>query len=277
MDNCEKSYTRKIKKPKHIIQNARDARRSRKGSLKWLIILGYLIYLLMIVMTQLPFIAEQVTNRAVYDNEPIESHLKFTNDGRQSHYYIERENKSLPGTIDVYYYPKDNSMYTNVINIKSLTIYCRSMYYDECKDVFGIDPFDNSNYYKWYFIEKNHLAVVITSESDLEMLKFVDVPKPNTVSVNGVNWLEGKEYQYIAKEGIALSNISSGSTNVDIYFKPTDIDVEGPVAVLSGSRNKIQINEELKLDGSGSYDPTPGVEIINHIWDFGEGNFTSGT
>lgn len=276
MNNCEKSSTGKIKKPKHITQSPRDAHRSRKASLKWLIILGYLIYLLMIVMTQLPFIAEHVSNRAVYDGDPIESHLKFTNDGRQTHYYIERENKSLPGTIDVYYYPKDNTLYTNVINIKSLTIYCRSMYYDECKDVFGIDPFDNSNYYKWYFIEKNHLAVVITSECDLEMLKFVDAPKPNTVSVDGLNWAEGKEYQYISSEGIALSNIPSGSTNVDIYFKPTDIDVKGPVAVISGSRNKIQVNEELKLDGSGSYDPNPGIEIINYVWDFGEGNFTSG-
>jgi len=245
-----------------------------RSKLKWLIIFGYLLYLFLILMTQLPFIAEHFASRTIYDSDVIESHLSFPADGRQSHYYVELSNQSMVGYIDVYYYPKSNTLRTKVENIKSLTIYCRSMYYDECKDVFGIDPNDNSNYYKWYFIEKNHLNVNIDSNNDLETLKFIDAPQPSAVYVDGVQWTEPEQYQYLTIKGIALSNVSAGSTNVDLYFKSTPDSA--PVAMIIASRAWLVVNQTLSLDGSGSYDIDPDGEITNYIWDFGDGNFSTG-
>ncbi|WP_455392630.1 PKD domain-containing protein [[Eubacterium] cellulosolvens] len=269
MTKCSKSRRKNTKCSIHPL-----AVKQKKTSLKWLVVLGYLIYLLMIIMTQLPFIAEQVSYRAILNDDLIEYHLIFTADGYQSHYYIERANQSLPGTIDVYYYPESNTLKTNSVNIVNLTIYCRSMYYDECKDVFGFDPNENSNYYKWFFIEKDHLIVNIISDSNISTLKFVDAPKPSLVIVDSVRWTEGKEYHFKPSEGIALSNVSVGMTNVDIYFKSPP--AAAPVAQITASRTRVYINESLVLDGSGSYDPKPNGYIANYIWDYGEGNFSSG-
>jgi hypothetical protein len=245
-----------------------------KTRLKWLVIIGYLLYILLIFLSQLPLLAEFFTNQALIDNDEIEYHLSFNTNGRQSHYYIERANQSKPGRIDVYYYPDSNTLKTEVENIKILTIFARSMYYDECKDVYGIDPDDNSNYYKWYFIEKNHLNVNIDSDSDIETLRFVDVPKPYAVYVDGIQWTESNEYYYAADSGVALSNVSSGTTNVDLYFKspPTG----APVAKIEPIRKVVQVDDLIKLNGSASYDTNPTGYITNYIWDFGEGNFTSG-
>lgn len=264
------------KNSKHTIKKVlrNNRKRSIRASLTWLIVLGYLVYIFLILMTRLPFMAEQYTEQSM--PELIESHLYFNTDGKQSHYYIERVNSSAPARIDVFYYPQSNTLRTTLRNVKLLTIYCRSMYNDECKDVFGIDPSKNSNYYKWFFIEKNHLNVNINSDTDLEVLKFVDAPKPNSVMVNGKLLLEPNDYEYLPNQGIAISNVSAGSSTVDIYFKPNSDEVYGPIAKIVCNKMLIQVNEELELDGSSSYDTNPEGNITNYLWDFGDGNFTSG-
>jgi PKD repeat protein len=248
--------------------------RQKHLSLKWLVILSYLIYLLFIILSQIPYVAEQFIDNTRADSEPIEYHITFEVDGRQSHYRVERVNQSLQGKIDVYYYANSNTLKTNVRNIKSLTIYCRSMYYDECKDALGVDPYKNSNYYKWFFIEKNHLNVNIESDSEMDTLKFIDAPKPAQVIVDNVIWSDPEQYEYIPSTGVALSNISIGITNVDIYFKSSTF--EPPVAIIEPSKMILQISEPVNLDGSNSYDTSLNGYLSNYIWDFGDGNYTSG-
>ncbi len=247
---------------------------SKKVGLTWLVILGYLFYIFMVLIMRAPFLAEQYVENSI--PEVVESHLTFYSDDRQSHYDVELVDDSTPGRIDVSYYSESNTLRVTIVNIKSLTIYARSMYNDECQDVFGFDPNKNSNYYKWFFIEKNHLNVNIESDNALDILKFIDVPKPYSVIVNSKTCTEGKEYRYISDEGVALSQINSGSTNVDIYFKAIEEKIKAPIALIKASKYLIQVDEEVELDGSESYDQNSDGKIINYLWDFGDGNFTNG-
>jgi hypothetical protein len=173
--------------------------------------------------------------------------------------------------VDVIYTTASNSLDVDAENIKVLHIDCRSMYEDECQKVFGFDPSENSNYYKWYFIEKDHLNINIDSDSEIKELSFIDTPLPNKVVVNGVPIKEGIDYFYTDNFSTALSQVPYGHTNVDIYFKSTD--TTPPNAILYASKTVVGIDESILFDGSTSFD-TDG-NIMTHILDFGDGTFRS--
>jgi hypothetical protein len=187
----------------------------------------------------IPYLAD----RAIEDAEMKESytyHLKYPYDGQITHYYVERMNTTRIGRIDLTYTTATNSIVVKTENIKVLHIYCRSMYEDECRKVYGIDPSDNSNYFKWYFIEKNHLNVNIDSDTEIQEIKFIDTPIAYKVVVDGLTWAEGTDYFYTDSFSTALSDVPSGITNVDIYFKA--IAGTPPNAILSASKTLVPIN-----------------------------------
>jgi hypothetical protein len=253
---------------KSIETNRNSTRTSRHRSWKTIAIALYLTFLL---LSTIPYLADQTVETNMKDS--YEYHLTYRTDGRQSHYYVERVNSSSIGRIDLTYTTADNSLVVSSENIKVLHIYCRSMYEDECRKVFGIDHTDNSNYYKWYFIEKNHLNVNINTDSKIEELKFIDTPIPYKVIVNAVQWSEGVNYYYTENFSTALSNVPSGFSTVDIYFKSeTGIP---PVAVLNASKTIVAVNQTVEFDATGSFD-NDGI-ISTYLLDFGDGNFWSGT
>ena len=108
------------------------------------------IYLAFILVSKVPIFAEESIEINMKDS--YDYHLTYKTDGRQGHYYIERYNPTQYGYIDLVYTTSSNSIVVDAQNIKNLTVYCRSMYEDECRKVFGIDPWNNTNYYKWYFV-----------------------------------------------------------------------------------------------------------------------------
>lgn len=63
----------------------------------------------------------------------------FTVDGHISHYYIERENSSLPANVTIYHPENSLILYINTTNVKELWIDCESLYADE-KDTVWYDP-----------------------------------------------------------------------------------------------------------------------------------------
>ncbi len=229
------------------------------------------LYITFLLLSMIPFTADRIIEPQMQDT--YRYHLRYYNDGLQSHYYVERVNLNKPGKIEFTYTTSSNSLDVKCQNIKMLHIYCRSMYEDECKAVFGFDPLDNSNYYKWYFIEKNHLNVNIDSDQLIEELSFIDTPIPSKVIVNGATWEEGEEYFYTNNYGTVLSNVSSGNTNVDIYFQSSS--GIPPVAKLSVSKTNTAVDETIMFDASHSYDPDG--EIKTYILDFGDGTFRSGS
>jgi PKD repeat protein len=145
------------------------------------------------------------------------------------------------------------------------------MYEDECEDVFGFDPSDNSNYYKWYFIEKNHLTVIIESDYGFKELSFIDTPVPHQVIVNGLKWYEGRQYNYTNNYGTALSYVPKGNVHVDIYFKTND--KSRPFASFTADKTLTNIDTLINFNANASFDIDG--EIVSWIWDFGDG-FNSG-
>jgi PKD repeat protein len=252
-----------------LVGSSRDLKKKpTKRKRKWKLI-AIALYITFLLLSTIPYLADRSIEPNMVDS--YEYHLKYRKDGRQSHYYVERVNTSQIGRIDLIYTTDSNTLEVDVENIKVLNIYCRSMYEDECRKVFGIDPSDNSNYYKWYFIEKNHLNVNIDSEYEIEELSFIDTPFPYKVLVNNIEWKEGLDYFYSTDYTTALSNVPVGHTNVDIYFKPEN--GIPPVAILNASRTLVPINYNIAFDASNSYD-SDGL-ISRYIVDYGDGIYTS--
>ena len=245
-------------------------KRSKPTRRSWKLI-AIALYISFLLLSTIPFAADRTINTDM--KETYEYHLRYPRDGRQTHYYVERANASQAGEIDLIYTTSTNSLIVDAKNIKVLHIYCRSMYEDECKKVFGIDPDDNSNYYKWYFIEKNRLTVSINADNEIDELSFIDTPKPYKVVVNGKIWQDGSEYYYTDASGIALSNVPAESTIVEIYFKSQG--GTPPNAILNASRTLVALDQEIDFDASQSFD-TDGT-ISTYILDFGDGTFRSGS
>jgi hypothetical protein len=242
--------------------------KSRKRNWKAIIIALYITFLL---LSMIPFAADRAVEPQMKDSYTY--HLRYPQDGRQSHYYVERVDTSEVGKIDLTYTTSSNSLEVDVENLKVLWIYCRSMYEDECNKVYNIDPYDNSNYFKWYFIEKNHLNVNINSDNKIEELRFIDTPLPYKVLVNNVEWKESEKYNYTSDFSTAISDVPSGRSRVDIYFKPES--GLPPVAILNASKTVVAVNHTIDFDASGSYDPDGS--ILAYIFDFGDGTFKGGS
>ncbi len=260
-----------VQKSKSKHKSNKTIKKNRaKRSRTWKVI-AIALYITFLILSTIAFTADR--NIEPYMKDSYEYHLRYPKDGRQTHYYVERINTSRIGKIDLVYTTASNTLDVEVDNIKVLHIYCRSMYEDECREVYGIDPSDNSNYYKWYFIEKNHFNVNIDSDEEIEELKFIDTPLAYKVIVNGVKWEKDIDYFYeIDPSGMALSHVPSGHTIVDLYFKP--VAGTPPVAVLNASRMVVQVDHSVMFDGSGSYDPDGYIQSF--IFDFGEGTFRGG-
>jgi len=257
------------KKCKSHVKRKTHFEKNTKHRASWKII-ALALYLTFILLSTIAFTAD----RSIVPNmkSSYEYHLTYTKDGLQSHYYVERVDTSELGRIDLVYKTASNSLIVDAKNIKVLHIYCRSMYEDECRDVFGIDPDDDTNYYKWYFIEKNHLNVKVDTDHEFKELSFIDTPIPYNVSVNTREWwLTGINYTY-KNDGIVLTKVPSGHTNVDIYFKSNNLN--SPVAQLTVSKTIVGVGETITFNASSSYDPDG--EIISYVWDFGEGAYKIG-
>ena len=249
--------------------NLKTQKRKKSRCHTWIII-AIALYITFLLLSTIAFSADRTVETNM--KESYTYHLSWPKDGRQSHYYVERVDTSKEGRIDLTYTTASNTLVVDSKNIKVMHIFCRSMYEDECRKVYGIDPSDNTNYYKWYFIEKNHFNVNIESDSECEELAFIDTPLAYEVIVNSVKWKEGTDYFYKDNGGTALSHVPSGKTRVDLYFKPR----EGtpPTAILSASTTLASVNHTIVFDASQSYDLDGSISA--YVLDFGDGTFRGG-
>jgi PKD repeat protein len=175
------------------------------------------------------------------------------------------------GKIDLVYTTGSNSLSVKTENIQILHINCRSLYSEECERIYGIDPKDNSNYYKFYFNERDHLKVNIDSKNLIKELSLIDIPIPTKVVVNGMTWRRGIEYFITDNLGLVLTHVPAGQSMVDIYFKSKSSS--DPVAILKASKTIVAIDEAITFDASSSYD-SDGT-IVSYNLDFGDGTFYS--
>lgn len=88
---------------------------------------------LVALMMPVNTVAEALETKAFVDTNI------FTVDGYIEHYYIERENSSLPANITIYHPENSLVLYINTTNVKELWIDCESLYTDE-KDTVWYGP-----------------------------------------------------------------------------------------------------------------------------------------
>jgi len=249
---------------------------NHKGGGRWsrphqrTLVLIFSLYITFVFLSRVPYVAEQSMKISMKDS--YEYNLTFDTDGWQDHYYVERYEVDAPGIINLVYTTSSNTLTVTVDNIEVLWISCRSVFEDEAEDVYGIDPYDSSNFYKFYFIERDHLNVNIDSPQKVVELKFLDAPRPQEVWVDGMRWYEGSEYNFTSLGGIALSEVPMGHTTVDLYFKASD--ESSPIAKATAEPMVVPLGWSVGFSATGSFDPDG--QIISWTWDFGDGSFADG-
>lgn len=233
----------------------------------------YIACLAIIVITRLmPIVADIYIDSVMDDmDDEYSYHLRFPRDGYQSHYYVERWNTSAYGIIDLTYYTDSNTLDVETANIKVLGINSRSLYEDKCERVTGRSPYEDSNLYKKYFIERDLFTVNILTRDNrpIQNLSFTDTPIAYEVRVNSETWNEGEGYYYAPDYSMVIGYVPPGTTHVEIWFQSPGNT--GPIAIVDDDVITAEVDEVITFDGSSSHDDQ-GIEY--YYWDFGDGNFS---
>jgi PKD repeat protein len=249
---------------------------------KRILILGFALYVTFILLSRIPYIAESGTRQLLEDNmeDSYQYNLVFNEDGRQSHYYVERFDSAYPGIINLEYFTEPHTLEVQISNIRSLSIYSKEVYYDEANDVFLKNPYLQSELYyvfDYFTEERDEFTVNVYSDVEIEELRFIDAPQPVEVYVDGVEWwLSSENIHYsFEDDNIVLTYVPQGQTSIVIYYK----ERLKPHALFTISEeNTIQedskiygfINQAIEFDASDSHDNDDGGSITKYTWNFGD-------
>ncbi len=273
-----------MKEPKqrnsHRVSNMRGNRPKNNSKTKMplrkkIYLVAFTLYLTFILLSTIPYIAElELRSRQGEMDDKYDYHLIFEKDGEQSHYIVERVDTSINAEIILTYTTASNTLNVETINIKKLTIDCKSIYYDESMKVFKRDPYADSKYYKTYFKELDLFTVIVKTDNKIDELRFKFMPEPVQVFVNDVEWLENSNYQY-ESDTIILTEVPKGTTDVEVYFKekiPPVAQFKLDGVYPSDDKKKIygEIDTEITCDASDSKDDDGTIE--KYAWDFGDGS-----
>ena len=233
-----------------------------------LMVVLFALYVTFILISTVPYLAEQNLMRSKSKDEEFVSHLVFPEDGNYGHYkYVRLTNNESVGKIDLKYAFDTNTLYIEKVeNIKELEIDCQLLFENRYKEVFGKEPISLEFA---DFLEENDgiFTVIINTNTPMEKLEFIDTPLPKRVKVNKVDWWETKtSYYTLDQNNITITHIPKGSTTVEIYFK--DPGNKSPNAMFSASDYIALRNEQITFDASLSSDEDG--EIIDYIWDLGD-------
>ncbi len=239
-------------------------------------IVAFALYVTFILLSMVPYMAEsQIRTRQGSMDASYSYHLVFQEDGRQSHYDVTLVDPSKEGVIDITYTTASNTLDVTTTNIENLDIYCKDIYNDESENVFKLDPNDDDDYYKNYFIDQNLFTVKVETDHAITELRFRDAPEPGAVYVDGDEWwmAETIDYSFDGKD-IVLTHVPKDRTTVEIYFKVLPPEAKFTI----GEQNTITqenviygyINKDILFDGSGSNDADDEGIIEEYTWDFGD-------
>jgi len=245
-----------------------------------LLVLLFALYVTFILISTVPYLAEQNILRNRASTGTYESHLLFPANGTYGHYKnVVLLDGSYNGKIDLKYRFDSNTLFIERIeNVKELSIDCKLMYENKCQEVFENDPkILGTNYYKTYFVETTDgiFTVIINSNTPMEKLTFLDSPMPSKVVVNNKDWWEIQTGFYdVDDSDITITYIPQGLTTVKISFTKESTIGINPIPIFNATKYLGLKYEDILFDASESYDEDG--EIIDYLWDFGDGREGSG-
>ena len=161
----------------------------------------YALYVVFILLTQVPILAKESAERRA---ETVHDYyLTFTEDGYtpDGHYYVERSDTTRAGKVNVVYTMETNSLKVDAINVKTLVVYCHSIFEEKSMEVFGIAYDKDSSYYKKYFLDHEEPLTVNVATMDTLELVLIDIPYPYDVKVDDRRSDTTRSPQVTARQG----------------------------------------------------------------------------
>jgi PKD repeat protein len=240
-----------------------------------ILVVLYAVYIAFILVSAVPYLAENVNNRGEKVGDKYEYHVVLESDGDDvAHYFdIVRDDPTAPGTIDLEYSPSTHTLNVDISNIRELKLDCESFYKDEAEFLLGETYSDNPEYYKEWFIQggDNYIdpfTVNVDSDTAMTKLVFDGIPEPYEVYVDSVEeWWQTETNIVKSSDMVTISNVPATKTLVEIYFQSPDN--QAPTADFTSPSSAL-INTEVTFDASGSSDPDG--DTLTYSWDFGDGS-----
>jgi len=240
---------------------------TRMDAKRKLLVVLFTLYVTFIIISTIPYLAEQDLIRTRAPKDDYVSHLTFPSDGEYDHYknVVLLDNMSV-GKIDLKYTFETNTLYIQkMVNVKELVIDCQLMYKNKYKELFGREP---TKLETADFIEGNSgiFIAIINTNSPMEKLQFLGTPLPKAVFVNDADWWN-KSSNYTAEaNNITINHIPQGSTTIEIYFKESV--GKKPTAMFTADNYIVLRNETITFDASDSTDEDGTIK--DYIWDLGD-------
>ena len=227
----------------------------------------FVLYITLIILISTVYIAENEF-RGRIDFDKYQYKLTFPTDGKFEHYNVLRTDSNLPGYIDLKYTKSINRLEVETINIKELDIDCRSIAVEKNEEILGENYYLDTNAYKQFFIDKKQFTVVVDTDHRITT-SFTDVPFPYEVIVNDQPLKIGISYTY--SDGKISTVVPMGHSEVQINFVSKDSNA--PIARFFVEYDYLVPGEPMEFNASISSDDG---EIVNYLWDFGDGKHQSG-
>jgi len=241
------------------LKKVMDYRMNRK---KTLVIILYTLYVLGIFLTAVPYQAEVSMSNM---DSSYTLRRTFTQNGmhEDNMFNIVLINPELPGQVTVIYQTNPTSTHTLKVessNIKTLHLDCQKMF-DKWEDrVFKENWGGSTDYYKTYFVERDHFIVNVNSPQGIQDLQFLNTPQVSLVKFNGEYLTEGDsrlKYVNVGTGVTGLTNIPDGGDNtIELWFSSTDMDFDGILDQNDDDADGDGLNDawEEKYGGEGNLD-----------------------
>ncbi len=240
--------------------------RRERGRRRRLILTAYALWVVLVLLASVPYLAQTGTRKVVGDGE-YEYHPTFESDGNIDHYYVERADTSLGASIDLRYHMAERSVEIDAKNIVKLSVDCSSIARKHSVELMNIEYSEQPEAFHKYFYDMGYLEVDAVTTHDMEV-KWKHMPVPTAVVADG----EPYDGEWLQNGDDIVVDVPAGTHSYVLYFEDAP---QFPTAVIGVDHARNLVGKEVTFDGSGSIGGEGDKGAIeDYLWDFGEGGGT---